>query len=177
MAESSATGKFNDTNVLVTVVTKPKYPAPSFLPLSVDYLHKASASGKIPGNFLRRDMGSSNYEVLVSRMIDRSVRPLFPSNEFNSEIQIVCNLLSFNGQDSPDVLCINTVSYALYNSNITWNGPIGTYLKIYTGLEIEVNLLNFRGELKLRSNGFPQNPQGILVLQKWKFYSYYCQVN
>lgn len=125
MAESSVTGKYNDTNVLVTVVTKPKYPAASFLPLSVDYLHKASASGKIPGNFLRRDMGSSNYEVLVSRMIDRSIRPLFPSNEYNNEIQIVCNLLSFNGQDSPDVLCINAVSYALHNSNIAWNGPIG----------------------------------------------------
>ena len=58
-------------------------------------------------------------------MIDRSIRPLFTQNVFDKETQIVCNLLSFNGQDSPDVVCINTVSYALHNSNLSWNGPIG----------------------------------------------------
>ena len=58
-------------------------------------------------------------------MIDRSIRPLFPANYFSNETQIVCNLLSYNGQDNPDVLCINTVSYALHNSNLPWNGPIG----------------------------------------------------
>ena len=125
LADSSATGKLNDTNVLVTIVNKAKYPVASFLPLTVDYLHKASAAGKIPSNFNRRDMGSSNYETLVSRMIDRSIRPLFPNIDYNNETQIVCNLLSYTGQDSPDILCINTVSYALYNSDIAWNGPVG----------------------------------------------------
>lgn len=125
LADSSATGQYNDTNVLVTIVNKPKSPPASFLPLTVDYLHKASAAGKIPTNFLRRDIGASNYEILVSRMIDRSIRPLFPLYSFTNETQIVCNLLSYNGQDNPDVLCINTVSYALHSSNITWNGPIG----------------------------------------------------
>ena len=54
---------------------------------TVDYLHKASASGRIPSNFLRRDLGASNYEILVARMIDRSIRPLFTSN-YSSEIQV-----------------------------------------------------------------------------------------
>ena len=118
IADFSATGKFNQTNVLVTVVSKPRPLAASFLPLTVitfmpairgnrslgltvvfcfsillvDYLHKASAYGKIPTNFLRRDLGSSNYEVLVSRMIDRSIRPLFET--YLSDIQVRVHLPS-----------------------------------------------------------------------------------
>lgn len=88
LADSSATGQYNDTNVLVTIVNKPKSPPASFLPLTVDYMHKASAAGKIPTNFLRRDLGASNYEILVARMIDRSIRPLFSSNNFSNETQV-----------------------------------------------------------------------------------------
>ncbi len=124
LADSSVTAQFNDTNLLCTVVTKPKKDS-TFLPLTVDYLHKASALGRIPQTYLRRDTSASNYEVLVSRMIDRSLRPLFPANSWNNEVQLVCSLLSFSGQDSPDVLCINAASYALHNSEIPWNGPIG----------------------------------------------------
>ena len=65
-----------------------------FFLITVDYLHKASASGKIPTNFLRRDMGSTNYEILVSRMIDRSIRPLFDSRDtYNTETQVFSTLL------------------------------------------------------------------------------------
>jgi len=71
LADSSATAQLNDTNLLVTVVCKAKTGA-TFLPLTVDYLHKASALGRIPQTYQRRDAGSSNYEVLVSRMVDRS---------------------------------------------------------------------------------------------------------
>jgi len=124
LADSSATAQLNDTNLLVTVVCKAKTGA-TFLPLTVDYLHKASALGRIPQTYQRRDAGSSNYEVLVSRMVDRSLRPLFPANSFANEVQLVCNLLSFSGQDSPDVLCINAASYALHNSSVPWNGPVG----------------------------------------------------
>ncbi|CAF0929476.1 unnamed protein product [Brachionus calyciflorus] len=130
LADSSATGQFNGTNILVTVVNKPRLSPASFLPLTflyfrVDYLHKASAAGKIPTNFLRRDLGASNYEILVSRMIDRSIRPLFSTN-YNNEIQIVCNLLAYDGKDNPDVVCINAASFALYGSSCEWNGPIGS---------------------------------------------------
>ena len=74
---------------------------------TVDYLHKASASGKIPTNATRRDIGASNYEILVARMIDRSIRPLFPATTYTTDTQIICNLLAYSGHDNPDVLCIN----------------------------------------------------------------------
>ena len=81
-ADGSAVASFGDTSVLVTAVSKAKSsPAASFLPLTVDYRQKAAAAGRIPTNFLRREIGSSEREILTSRMIDRSLRPLFPEGK------------------------------------------------------------------------------------------------
>lgn len=81
-ADGSAVASMGDTAVLVTAVSKAKgYPA-SFLPLTVDYRQKAAAVGRIPTNFMRREIGTTEREILISRMIDRSLRPVFPEGKY-----------------------------------------------------------------------------------------------
>uniref|UniRef100_A0A8C3B064 Polyribonucleotide nucleotidyltransferase 1, mitochondrial n=1 Tax=Cyclopterus lumpus TaxID=8103 RepID=A0A8C3B064_CYCLU len=116
--------KLGDTSVMVTAVSKTK-PSPSqFMPLVVDYKQKAAAAGRIPTNHLRRELGSTDNEILTSRLIDRSIRPLFPHGYFY-DTQVVCNLLAVDGVNDPDVLAINAASAALSLSDIPWHGPIG----------------------------------------------------
>lgn len=123
-ADGSAVVKLGDTSVMVTAVSKIK-PSPSqFMPLVVDYRQKAAAAGRIPTNYLRRELGTTDNEVLTSRLIDRSIRPLFPAGYFY-DTQIVCNLLAVDGANDPDVLAINGASAALALSDIPWHGPIG----------------------------------------------------
>ncbi|XP_071756164.2 polyribonucleotide nucleotidyltransferase 1, mitochondrial [Centroberyx gerrardi] len=123
-ADGSAVVQLGDTSVMVTAVSKTK-PSPSqFMPLVVDYRQKAAAAGRIPTNYLRRELGTTDNEILTSRLIDRSIRPLFPSGYFY-DTQILCNLLAVDGVNDPDVLAINGASAALALSDIPWNGPIG----------------------------------------------------
>ncbi|XP_062934367.1 polyribonucleotide nucleotidyltransferase 1, mitochondrial isoform X2 [Cynocephalus volans] len=122
-ADGCAVVQSGDTAVMVTAVSKTK-PSPSqFMPLVVDYRQKAAAAGRIPTNYLRREIGSSDKEILTSRIIDRSIRPLFPAGYFY-DTQILCNLLAVDGVNEPDVLAINGASVALSLSDIPWNGPI-----------------------------------------------------
>ncbi|GLH01525.1 hypothetical protein R5R35_006657 [Gryllus longicercus] len=123
-ADGCAVAQLGDTAVMVTAVSKQKPSAVPFLPLVVDYRQKAAAAGRIPTNFLRRELGVSEKEILTSRLIDRSLRPLFPEN-FNYETQIMCNLLSVDSVNDPDVISINAASAALSLSDIPWNGPVG----------------------------------------------------
>uniref|UniRef100_A0A8C3AY88 Polyribonucleotide nucleotidyltransferase 1, mitochondrial n=1 Tax=Cyclopterus lumpus TaxID=8103 RepID=A0A8C3AY88_CYCLU len=123
-ADGSAVVQLGDTSVMVTAVSKTK-PSPSqFMPLVVDYKQKAAAAGRIPTNHLRRELGSTDNEILTSRLIDRSIRPLFPHGYFY-DTQVVCNLLAVDGVNDPDVLAINAASAALSLSDIPWHGPIG----------------------------------------------------
>ncbi|XP_069810335.1 polyribonucleotide nucleotidyltransferase 1, mitochondrial isoform X2 [Dendropsophus ebraccatus] len=123
-ADGCAVVKLGDTSVLVTAVSKTK-PSPSqFMPLVVDYRQKAAAAGRIPTNHLRRELGSTPHEILTSRVIDRSIRPLFPTGYFY-DTQVLCNLLAVDGINEPDVLAINGASAALALSDIPWNGPVG----------------------------------------------------
>ncbi|XP_008978931.1 polyribonucleotide nucleotidyltransferase 1, mitochondrial isoform X2 [Callithrix jacchus] len=123
-ADGSAVVQSGDTAVMVTVVSKTK-PSPSqFMPLVVDYRQKAAAAGRIPTNYLRREIGTSDKEILTSRVIDRSIRPLFPAGYFY-DTQVLCNLLAVDGINEPDVLAINGASVALSLSDIPWNGPVG----------------------------------------------------
>lgn len=127
MADGCAIVSAGDTNVMVVAVSRQKSSSDSyqsFLPLTVDYRHKSSAAGRIPTNVLRREMGVSDKEILTSRMIDRSVRPQFPKG-YNFETQLVCNLLSIDAINDPDLLAINSASAALALSDIPINGPIG----------------------------------------------------
>jgi polyribonucleotide nucleotidyltransferase len=103
-ANGSALVRMGKTMVLATVVSdkEPKEGQP-FFPLSVDYQEKFSSAGRIPGNFFRREGIVSDYEVLISRLVDRAVRPLFPDGYMN-ETQIIIYLLSGDGDDLPDAL-------------------------------------------------------------------------
>lgn len=123
-ADGSAVVQSGDTAVMVTAVSKTKPSASQFMPLVVDYRQKAAAAGRIPTNHLRREIGSSDKEILTSRIIDRSIRPLFPAGYFY-DTQVLCNLLAVDGIHEPDVLAINGASVALSLSDIPWNGPIG----------------------------------------------------
>ncbi|XP_037542802.1 polyribonucleotide nucleotidyltransferase 1, mitochondrial [Nematolebias whitei] len=123
-ADGSAVVQLGDTSVMVTAVSKTK-PSPSqFMPLVVDYRQKAAAAGRIPTNYLRRELGTTDSEILTSRLIDRSIRPLFPAGYFY-DTQVLCNLLAVDGVNDPDVLAINAASAALALSDIPWGGPIG----------------------------------------------------
>ncbi|XP_055332105.1 polyribonucleotide nucleotidyltransferase 1, mitochondrial-like isoform X2 [Paramacrobiotus metropolitanus] len=115
-----------DTTVMVTAVGRTLGPSAtaSFVPLVVDYRQKAAAAGRVPTNYLRRELGPSENEILTSRMIDRSVRPLFRSRPL-CDTQIVCNLLAVDGVHDPDIASINGASAALTLSDIPWDGPIG----------------------------------------------------
>lgn len=109
---------------MVTAVCEHQLSNSSFLPLVVDYRQKAAAAGRIPTNFLRRELGPSEHEILTSRVIDRSIRPLFPEG-FYFNTQIMCNMLAIDGINDPDVIAINGASAALSVSDIPWNGPVG----------------------------------------------------
>ncbi|KAG1926201.1 polyribonucleotide nucleotidyltransferase 1, mitochondrial isoform X5 [Pimephales promelas] len=123
-ADGCAVVKLGETSVMVTAVSKSKPASASFMPLVVDYRQKAAAAGRIPTNHLRRELGSTDSEILTSRLIDRSIRPLFPAGYFY-DTQVLCNILAADGVNDPDVLAINGASAALALSDIPWSGPIG----------------------------------------------------
>lgn len=126
LADGCALVQQGDTTVMVTAVSRSRSsPAGSgFVPLTVDYRQKAAAAGRIPTNYLRRELGPTEHEILTSRVIDRSIRPLFPPGYFY-DTQIICNLLAVDSSNDPDILAINGASAALSLSDIPWNGPIG----------------------------------------------------
>ncbi|XP_016106691.1 polyribonucleotide nucleotidyltransferase 1, mitochondrial [Sinocyclocheilus grahami] len=123
-ADGCAVIKLGETSVMVTAVSKTKPAAAQFMPLVVDYRQKAAAAGRIPTNYLRRELGTTDSEILTSRLIDRSIRPLFPAGYFY-DTQVLCNILAADGVNDPDILAINGASAALALSDIPWNGPIG----------------------------------------------------
>ncbi|XP_013792570.1 polyribonucleotide nucleotidyltransferase 1, mitochondrial-like, partial [Limulus polyphemus] len=123
-ADGCSVAQLGDTSVMVTAVSKTRQSSSSFLPLVVDYRQKAAAAGRIPTNFLRRELGPTEKEILTSRVIDRSVRPLFPEG-YLYDTQLVCNLIAVDGHNDPDVVSINAASAALSLSDIPWNGPVG----------------------------------------------------
>ena len=114
-----------DTVVLVTcVASKEARPDQDFFPLTVDYMEKTYAAGKIPGGFFRREGRPSEKEVLTSRLIDRPVRPLFPKH-FKNEVQIIATVMSLDPQIDPDIPALIGASAALGVSGIPFKGPIG----------------------------------------------------
>lgn len=124
LTHGSVVVKVENTMILATVVASPEMkPDQSFFPLSVDYQEKFASAGKIPGNFFRRESKLSDYEVLISRLVDRAVRPLFPDN-FLNETQIIINLISGDQKNMPDCYAALAASAALAVSDIPWDGPI-----------------------------------------------------
>jgi polyribonucleotide nucleotidyltransferase len=114
-----------DTMVLATVVAaKEPRVGQDWFPLTVDYVEKTYAAGKIPGGFFKREGRPSEKETLTSRLIDRPIRPLFPDGFFN-EVQVVATVLSLNPEVDSDIPAMLAVSAALTISGIPFNGPIG----------------------------------------------------
>ncbi|WP_296223012.1 polyribonucleotide nucleotidyltransferase [Ralstonia sp. UBA689] len=115
----------DDTVVLATVVgAKNPKPGQDFFPLTVDYLEKTYAAGKIPGGFFKREGRPSENETLTSRLIDRPLRPLFPEGFYN-EVQVVIHVLSINPEVPADIPALVAASAALAVSGLPFNGPVG----------------------------------------------------
>src|SRR3989344_2587058 len=127
LADASVTVQYGETVILATVVMSKKPPREGvdFLPLLVDYEERLYAAGKIKGSrFIKREGRASDDSILTSRLIDRSIRPLF-SHDIRNDIQVVLTLLSHDHENDPDILSIIGASAAIAISPIPWNGPIG----------------------------------------------------
>tara|TARA_B100001248_G_scaffold261828_1_gene254510 strand:+ start:2245 stop:4335 length:2091 start_codon:yes stop_codon:yes gene_type:complete len=124
-ATSSVMVSSGDLSVLTTVVAqKDNDPLKDFFPLAVFYQEKFYAAGRIPGGFFKREGRPTENETLVSRLIDRPIRPLFPSS-FTNEVQVICTVMSADKDQNPDISSMIGVSAALSISGIPFQGPIG----------------------------------------------------
>ncbi len=123
-ANGSAMVRVEDTMILATVVaSKEIREGQDFFPLSVDYQEKFASAGKIPGNFFRRESRLSEYEILISRLVDRAIRPLF-ADEFLNETQVILTLISGDQRNMPDCYAALAASAAFAVSDIPFQGPI-----------------------------------------------------
>lgn len=123
-ADGSVVVRMGDTMLLATVVSnKEAREGVDFLPMSVDYQEKFASAGKIPGGFLKREGRLSDNEVLVCRLVDRALRPLFPG-DYHAETQVMISLISLGQDDLPDALAAFAASAALSVSDIPFGGPI-----------------------------------------------------
>ena len=132
-ADGAVLVTMDDTVVLATVVgAKVAKPGQDFFPLTVDYVEKVYAAGRIPGGFFKREGRPSEKETLTSRLIDRPIRPLFPDG-FNNEVQVVVTVMSCNPEVDPDIPALIGASAALAISGLPFNGPIGAARVGYIG--------------------------------------------
>src|SRR5687767_9460463 len=111
-AAGSATVQFGDTMVVAAVTVSDSLSLLPFFPLTVEYREKSYAAGKIPGGFIKREGRPSDNEILSCRIIDRSIRPLFPEG-FQNEVQVFCYVISADQENKADVLALTATSYAL----------------------------------------------------------------
>jgi polyribonucleotide nucleotidyltransferase len=138
-AHGSVVCSMDDTVVLATVVgAKEPRVGQDWFPLTVDYVEKTYAAGKIPGGFFKREGRPSEKETLTSRLIDRPIRPLFPDG-FLNEVQVVATVMSLNPEVDSDIPAMLAVSAALALSGIPWNGPIGACRVGYVNGEYVIN--------------------------------------
>ncbi|HOU98236.1 MAG TPA: polyribonucleotide nucleotidyltransferase [Bacteroidales bacterium] len=123
-AHGSVVVRMNNTMLLATVVSAPEAKEDvDFMPLSVDYREKYAASGRFPGGFLKREARPSDYEILISRLVDRALRPLFP-DDYHAETFVNVDLISSDGETMPDSLVGLAASAAIAVSDVPFNGPI-----------------------------------------------------
>ncbi len=140
-ADGAVVVKMGKTMLLATVVSaKEGREDVDFLPLSVDYKEKYAATGKFPGGFFKREGRPSDYEVLICRLVDRALRPLFP-DDYHAETQVLVNLISGENDVAPDALAALAASAALSVSDIPFNGPIS-----------EVRVARINGEFVINPN-------------------------
>ena len=124
-ADGAVLATYGETVVLCAVTAaKSVKEGQDFFPLTVHYQEKFSAAGRIPGGFFKRERGATEKETLTSRLIDRPIRPLFPEGFYN-EINVICQVLSFDGENEPDMVAMIAASAALTISGVPFMGPIG----------------------------------------------------
>ena len=139
LASASAMVSYGETTVMVAVTAAPRpRDGVDFFPLSVDFEEKLYAVGRIPGSFLRREGQPSLPAVLASRVIDRSIRPLFPY-DFRNDVVVTCTVMSLDRDCSPEVTAMIGTSACLAISNIPWAGPIGCLEMGYVDGQIVYN--------------------------------------
>lgn len=123
-ANAAVLARYGDTIVLVTAVASKEAPDLDYFPLSVEYAEKLYAGGRIKGSrWVKREGRPSDDAILKARLIDRSIRPLFPK-DFKRDVQIIATVLSVDGENDPDILSVIAASAAVHVSDIPWNGPI-----------------------------------------------------
>src|SRR5215213_533003 len=122
-AAGAAVVQFGDTMVLAAVTVSDQQSPLPFFPFTVEYKEKTYAAGKIPGGFIKREGRPHDAEILSARIIDRSIRPLFPEG-FKNEVQVFVYVISADQENDADVLALLATSYALHSSKIPWQGPI-----------------------------------------------------
>jgi polyribonucleotide nucleotidyltransferase len=138
-ADGAVIATLGETVVLCAVTAaKSVKEGQDFFPLTVHYQEKYSAAGRIPGGFFKRERGATEKETLVSRLIDRPVRPLFPEGFYN-EINAIAQVLSYDGENEPDILAMVAASAALTLSGVPFLGPIGAARVGYTNGEYILN--------------------------------------
>jgi len=124
-ANGAVLATLGETVVLCAVTAaKTVKPGQDFFPLTVHYQEKYSAAGRIPGGFFKRERGATEKETLTSRLIDRPIRPLFPEGFYN-EVLVIAQVLSYDGENEPDILAMIAASAALTISGVPFMGPIG----------------------------------------------------
>ncbi len=140
-ADGAVVVKMGNTMLLATVVSASEAKEDvDFMPLSVEYKEKFAAAGRFPGGFMKRESRPSEYEILISRLVDRALRPLFPAN-YHAETFVTINLISADKDIMPDALAGLAASAALAVSNIPFNGPIS-----------EVRVARINGKFKINPN-------------------------
>ena len=123
-ANGAVLATYGETVVLATVVAQPASPEVDFFPLAVDYEERLYAGGKIStSRFIKREGRPKEEAILTSRLIDRSIRPLFPK-DYQAEVQVIITVLSVDQQNDPDIVSLVATSAALAISDIPWNGPL-----------------------------------------------------
>jgi polyribonucleotide nucleotidyltransferase len=138
-ADGAVLATYGETVVLCAVTAaKSVKEGQDFFPLTVHYQEKFSAAGRIPGGFFKRERGATEKETLTSRLIDRPVRPLFPEGFYN-EINVIAQVLSFDGESEPDMVAMIAASAALTLSGVPFMGPIGAVRVGYAEGEYQLN--------------------------------------
>ncbi|AOF99264.1 polyribonucleotide nucleotidyltransferase [Blastomonas sp. RAC04] len=138
-ADGAVLATYGETVVLCAVTAaKSVKEGQDFFPLTVHYQEKFSAAGRIPGGFFKRERGATEKETLTSRLIDRPVRPLFPEGFYN-EINVIAQVLSFDGESEPDMVAMIAASAALTLSGVPFMGPIGACRVGYQDGEYQLN--------------------------------------
>ena len=165
-ASGSVLVRYGENAVLVTAVMSDTVrEGIDFLPLTVDYMERAYAAGRVPGSFFRREIGRpSEKETLTSRLIDRPMRPLFPKGVVN-EIQIIATVLSGDTEIDPDIVALNGAAAALEISDIPFNGPVAAVRVGKIDGQLVVNPTNSQLKESTLNLTVAGAPQGLVMVE------------